>query len=57
MQIEAAKKLFTVDDYYKMAAVGILTPQDRVELIDGEIIQMSPIGNFRCRLSPMLFSK
>jgi len=45
MQIEAAKKLFTVDDYYKMADVGILTPEDRVELIDGEIIEMSPIGN------------
>lgn len=45
MQIEAAKKLFTVDEYYKMADVGILTPEDRVELIDGEIIEMSPIGN------------
>jgi Uma2 family endonuclease len=45
MQIEAAKKLFTVDEYYKMADVGILRPEDRVELIDGEIIEMSPIGN------------
>ena len=45
MQIEVAKKLFTVDEYYKMADVGILTPEDRVELIDGEITEMSPIGN------------
>ena len=35
---------FTVEQYHKMVDVGILSEQDRVELIRGEIIEMSPIG-------------
>ena len=36
---------FTVAEYYAMAEAGILTEDDRVELIDGVLIEMAPIGD------------
>ena len=36
---------FTVQDYYRMAEVGLLAPDARVELIDGEVIDMAPQGS------------
>jgi Uma2 family endonuclease len=35
----------TVDEYYRMVEVGLLAPEARVELIDGVIIDMVPIGS------------
>lgn len=45
MATEVVKRLINVEEYYKMAEVGILKPEDRVELINGEIYQMSPSGS------------
>lgn len=38
------KKLLTCDDYHAMIAAGILDEEDKVELLNGELIYMSPIG-------------
>jgi len=35
---------FSVEDYYRMAESGVLRPDARVELLDGQIIDMSPMG-------------
>lgn len=41
---KVSKKLFTVDDYNHKVDAGILGEDDRVELIRGEVLLMSPIG-------------
>ena len=38
------KHRFTVEEYHKMGEAGIFHADDRVELIDGEVVEMSPIG-------------
>ena len=35
----------TVDQYHRMGETGVLSSHDRVELVEGEIIDMAPIGS------------
>ena len=44
MSVQLLRRKFTVEQYHKMAESGILTENDRVELIQGEVIEMSPVG-------------
>jgi Uma2 family endonuclease len=39
-----ARRPITVGEFLRMGDVGILNPRDRVELIEGELIAMAPIG-------------
>ena len=43
MAVQLQRRLFTVEEYHKMFDARILDEDDRVELIDGEIVQMAPI--------------
>ena len=38
------RHLFTVDEFARMGEAGVFAEDDRVELIDGEIREMTPIG-------------
>ena len=38
------RRRFTVEEYHEMVRAGILSEDDRLELIDGEIVEMTPIG-------------
>ncbi len=43
------RRRFTVEDYHRMGEAGILTEDDRVELIGGAIVEMSPIRDLHVR--------
>src|SRR5262249_28853316 len=44
MSVQVEKRVFNADEYHQMSAAGILSEDDRVELIEGEIVKASPIG-------------
>lgn len=44
MPTEVKRHRFTVEEYHEMGRAGVLSEDDRVELIDGEIVEMAPIG-------------
>ena len=45
MTVQVLRRRFTVDEYHRMGQVGILGEDDRVELLEGEIVEMAPIGS------------
>jgi hypothetical protein len=45
MSVQLQKHYFTVDEYYLMAESGVFAEDDRLELIEGEVIEMGPIGS------------
>lgn len=44
MSITSRKKLLTAAEYEALVDEGILSEDDRVELIEGEVVEMTPIG-------------
>ena len=49
-----ARHLISVEAFHRMGETGILGPADRVELIDGEIIDRSPIGALHAAIVDLL---
>ncbi|MEZ4777686.1 MAG: hypothetical protein R3D00_31215 [Bacteroidia bacterium] len=45
MAVKLEKRLLSVNDYHLMIDAGILTEDERVELLNGEIVTKSPIGS------------
>jgi hypothetical protein len=49
MSVQVLRRLFTVAEYYQMAEAGILSEDDRVELIEGQVnafpLRLFLIGN------------
>jgi hypothetical protein len=43
MVVELKRHQFTVEEYHRMGEVGILTEDDRVQLIEGVIVEMLPL--------------
>ncbi|NCR12543.1 MAG: Uma2 family endonuclease [Microcystis aeruginosa SX13-11] len=61
MSLSLITRKFTVEEYEKMATQGIIKPDEKVELIRGEIIKMSPMGTRHAagiaRLTQLFYQK
>jgi Uma2 family endonuclease len=45
MSVSLSRRLFTAQEFRSMIEAGVFPEDDRLELVDGEIVEMSPIGN------------
>lgn len=45
MAVQLLRHRFTIEEYHRMGQAGILAEDARVELIEGEIVEMTPIGS------------
>jgi Uma2 family endonuclease len=45
MAVEILRRRFTVEEFRRMGQAGIFKDDDRVELLNGEVTQMTPIGS------------
>lgn len=43
-EAEPQRRRFTVEEFQRMGEAGIIAPDERVELIDGEVYEMTPVG-------------
>ena len=48
--IPVARKTFTVGEYEKLISAGVLSEDDRFELIEGDILAISPIGGLHIQV-------
>jgi Uma2 family endonuclease len=59
--VAPAPHRFSVEEYHRMAGAGLFGDDDRVELVEGEIIDMAPIGSRHAacvdRLNRLLVSR
>ena len=46
MVMEMTRRRFCVRDFHLMDEAGVFCEDDRVELVDGEIVDMAPIGSY-----------
>lgn len=44
VEVEPQRRRFTVEEFQRMGEAGIIAPDERVELIDGEVYKMTPVG-------------
>jgi Uma2 family endonuclease len=57
MAIEARRRAWSTEEYHRMADVGLLGEDDRVELIEVEVVEMSPVGARHAHASRVLIHR